>query len=158
MNKQLRRDLGLGLAAFGLTSALLLTAGPTSAQSTSPAFKPGLWSLTRTMNGGPGGGARDGIEQICFDAAMLTREPIAPLRMRPPAREANAPQCTIADLKAEDGRASYTAACKGPMGTIRGNWTGTYGETRFDVTGKMKVAFMSMTARYTGRYLGACKK
>ena len=158
MNRDLRHDLLSGLVGFAATALLLAGAAAASAQASDPGFKPGLWSLERTMRGGPGGRGRDVAEEVCFDSATLARDPAAPLRMRPPAGEANAPQCVIADLGAADGKASYAAACKGPMGTIRGNWAGTYDAEHFAMTGKMKFGFFSMTARYSGRRVGDCKR
>ncbi|WP_171955430.1 DUF3617 family protein [Novosphingobium sp. NDB2Meth1] len=158
MNRQTALQLASGAAGFALTASLLLVGARAHAQQpASFAFRPGLWSLTRTMNAGPGGSARSAAEEVCFDAATLAREPAAPIRIRPPATDKNAPQCAIADLKVAGGTASYSTLCKGPMGRIRGLWTGTHDADRFAMTGRMKAMFMTLNATYSGRWLGACK-
>lgn len=157
MNRELRRNLASGMTGLGLMALLLLAAGKARGQPDGIAFKPGLWSLSRTMTGGPGGSSRSGTQEVCFDAATLARDPVAPIRVRPPAGDAKAPQCVITDLKTAGAKASYSTVCKGPMGRIRGVWTGTHDAEHFAMTGQMKAMFMTMTAQFSGRFLGACK-
>lgn len=158
MNRQTVLQFASGAAGFALTASALLVGAKVNAQQPSTfAFKPGLWSLTRSMSAGPEGKARGMTEEVCFDAAKLARDAAAPIRIRPPKAEGGAPQCVMADLKVAGGTASYSTLCKGPMGRIRGQWTGTHEAGRFAMTGRMKAMFMTLNATYSGRWLGACK-
>jgi hypothetical protein len=158
MNRQTGLQLASGAGGFALMAVLLLVGARAHAQAPqSFAFKPGLWSLTRTMRGGPDASAHGKTEEVCFDAATLASEPAAPMRIRPPKTDKKAPQCVIADLTVTGGTASYSTLCKGPMGRIRGLWTGTHAADRFAMSGRMKAMFMTLTAQYSGRWLGACK-
>ncbi len=158
MNRQTALQLASSAAGFVLMASVLVVGAKAQVpQPSAFAFKPGLWSVTRSMRAGPEGNARGGAEEVCFDAATLVHDPAAPIRIRPPKADSSAPQCVIANLKVAGGTASYSTLCKGPMGRIRGLWSGTHEAGRFAMTGRMKAMFMTLNATYSGRWLGACK-
>lgn len=125
-----------------------------SAHAEQVALAPGVWTLTHTMNGGPGGG-RERTETLCFAANDLVRDPALPVKPRPP-EGGRGPQCSVGAVTMRDGRVSYPVACKTPMGTAKGSWTGTYSATQFDLTGGMKMGFMAIKGTLSGRHIGAC--
>ncbi len=121
-------------------------------------FTPGVWELTRTMRGGPMG-AKTETETVCFSPETLRADPAAPVKLPPPAEGGRqAPACAFGPVSMSGGKLAYTAMCHGPMGKIRGDWSGTYAPDRFAATGRMKMSIMSMTASFTGRYTGPCGK
>jgi Protein of unknown function (DUF3617) len=145
------RSLCLASASLFLSVAFV-----TSAAGSSGTFKAGAWEITRSITGGPRNQAPQ-TEKYCFTEAQLRADPAAPFKTEPK-RTGNekAPQCTLSAVSMNDGKASFTATCKGPMGSIKPKWSGTYGATSFDMSGKAKAMFMSITMKSAGRYLGAC--
>lgn len=140
-------------------SASLLTslAVAVAAAGSSPAaFQPGAWEITRNVTGGPRN-AGPQTDRYCFTAAQLRDDPAAPLKAPPKAPDGRqAPQCTMGPAKLAEGKASLTASCKGPMGSMKAKWSGTYTATSFALAGTMKMGFLSAKMTSTGRYLGAC--
>ncbi|MDX2208869.1 MAG: DUF3617 family protein [Sphingopyxis sp.] len=135
----------------------MMIAGTASGSTATP-FKPGAWDITREMKGSPRAQGPQ-TERYCFTEAQLQADPAAPLNVPPRPREGRqAPQCTAGPTTVTDGKASFSATCKGPMGSVKANWSGTYSATSFAMTGTMKMGFMSARMISTGRYLGACSK
>jgi Protein of unknown function (DUF3617) len=137
-------------------SLFLSIAWGTSAAGSSGTFRAGAWEITRSITGGPRNQAPQ-TEKYCFTEAQLRADPAAPFKAEPKRTgDAKAPKCTMGSVSMNDGKASFTATCKGPMGSIKPKWSGTYSATSFDMSGKAKAMFMSITMKSEGRYLGAC--
>ncbi len=124
--------------------------------ATETAFQPGAWEITHEIKGGPGKkGPR--TAQYCFTESQLRADPAAPLKAQPKTSEGQkAPQCVMGAANMNGGNATLTGNCKGPIGSVKANWSGTYTATSFNMSAKMKVAFMSINSTSTGRHLGAC--
>lgn len=141
-----------------VSASLLISLGLAGAASgsTATAFQPGAWDIIREIKGGPRAQSPQ-TDRYCFTAAQLRADPAAPLKAPPRPREGRqAPQCAIGPARLADGKASFTATCKGPMGNMKAQWSGSYSATGFALTGTMKMGFMSAKMTSTGRYLGAC--
>ncbi|UPT63024.1 MAG: DUF3617 domain-containing protein [Hyphomonadaceae bacterium JAD_PAG50586_4] len=143
-------------AVAAVAGIMFIAAQGAPALADDPPLHAGAWEITRERSGGPGGDAVN-TETVCYLAEALLADPGAPLRMRPPVnRGAETPECAISDFTMNGGAVSYVAACAGPMGTVRGNWSGQYSQTSFDLSGQFRMGFMSMNARLRGRHVGAC--
>jgi Protein of unknown function (DUF3617) len=143
------------LAHASLFLSAVLATGVAAASNT--AFKPGLWEIKRVVTGGPRNQGPQ-TDRYCITEAQLRADPGAPLKLQPTARQGQkAPQCNMGPANIADGKASVSATCKGPMGSMKASWTGTYDATSFDMSGKMKMGFMSAKMSSTGRHLGACQ-
>jgi Protein of unknown function (DUF3617) len=143
---------------FLASASLFLSVGfvASAAGSSGTAFKAGAWEITRSVTGGPRDQAPQ-AERYCFTEAQLRADPAAPFKTEPRRTgDEKAPKCTLGAVSMKDGKASFTATCKGPMGSIKPKWSGTYGATSFDMSGKARAMFMSIKMKSTGRYLGAC--
>jgi Protein of unknown function (DUF3617) len=146
------KSLYLASASLFLSSALISSA----AGSSGPIFRAGAWEITRQMTGGP---RKQGpqTDQYCFTEAQLKADPAAPLKTQPKPREGQkGPSCNMGPATMDNGRASISTSCKGPMGSMKANISGTYTATSFTMNGKMKMGFMSAKMSSAGRYLGAC--
>jgi Protein of unknown function (DUF3617) len=121
-----------------------------------PAFKAGSWQVTRKMTGGPR--KQESItDTYCISEAQLKADPAAPLKTKPKARDGQkGPQCTMGAANMKDGKASLSSTCKGPMGSMKANMSGTYTATSFAMSGKMKMGFMTASMSATGRHMGPC--
>jgi hypothetical protein len=149
MNRKIFKDGLFVLIGFSVTAMAM------AAYAASPAsFKAGSWEVTRA--GGPRSQAPV-IDRYCFTEAQLRADPAAPIRTMPKDDgKGNAPKCTLSNANLSNGTVTMTGSCKGPMGTIKPKWTGTYDATSFAMTGKAKMAFMSVKLSAAGKYLGPC--
>jgi hypothetical protein len=137
-------------------SLFLSIACVTSATGAAGTFKAGTWEITRSITGAPRNQAKQ-TEKYCFTEAQLKADPATPFKTEPKQTgDAKAPKCTIGTVSMNDGKASFNATCKSPMGSIKPKWSGTYSATSFDLSGKAKAMFMSITMKSEGRYLGTC--
>ena len=112
------------LASASLLTSLAFTA---AASGSSPAaFQPGAWEITRNVTGGPRATGPQ-TDRYCFTAAQLREDPAAPLKAPPMPRDGRqGPQCTMGPAKLAEGKASLNSSCKGPMGSMKAKWAGTY--------------------------------
>ncbi|MBL0925645.1 MAG: DUF3617 family protein [Sphingomonadaceae bacterium] len=126
------------------------------AATPNPAFKSGSWEVVRKLTGGPRKQAPM-TDTYCITEAQLKADPAAPLKTKPKPRDGQkGPQCTMGAANMADGKTSLTSTCKGPMGSMKANMSGTYTATSFSMSGKMKMGFMSASMSATGRHMGPC--
>lgn len=136
-------------------SCLLGSSIATAAWASGLTFQPGQWEVVREVKGGRGSPLQRDL--YCVTAEQLLADPAAPLKLQSRPREgARAPQCTMGPVTMADGRMTSSASCRGPMGTIKPKFTGTYTATSFTFAGKMKMMMASATITVTGRRLGPC--
>lgn len=139
-------------ASLFLTSAIVSGANSSSA----PMFKPGAWEITREVNGGPRK-LKPQTDQYCITQTQLKSDAAAPLKTQPKPRDGQkGPTCDMGAASMANGKASFAATCKGPMGSMKLHWSGTYSATSFNMSGKLKMGFMAAKVISTGRHVGAC--
>jgi hypothetical protein len=131
------------------------TAGPLSADQL-PHRKPGLWSQTISMDGGPAG---PGAMQLCVDAASEARMNI--VAQKTPGAKCTPPQFS----RGLDGTISFTSACDmgangqtKTTGTIKGDFNSGYVATMASTTTGAPVTTMNgaHTMVITASYQGPC--
>jgi hypothetical protein len=135
--------LQLALIAFALAPAIPLRA--------EERMRAGLWELTTTVNGKPGGLTHN----TCFTPAMLelTNGPAKTLRESMEKAVTKGGHCSLKDYKM-DGNAISTSTVCGAMSLTTSS---TYSANVFDTVNTSTEAGVTTVTHIKGRLLGACK-
>jgi hypothetical protein len=113
----------------------------------------GLWEITQTRKGGPGA-ERTSSRSVCLSASDLTKTPEKLLLPVPD--EKKSPKCQLENLTVGASTLTYQARCQTPMGEKLMRWEGTHNGLKFESASSMKMAWMRMSLRLTGKRVGAC--
>jgi Protein of unknown function (DUF3617) len=150
-----------------LAVALSLKVLAAVAQSQPPSHvspQPGLWELSITTDGGPGGGAtatgrtclspahvETGAEQSLLDAAA---QAVAASGGRKP------PRCTVGELLRSPEQTRWQAHCEGPRGPMTGQGSGKLGAQEAELTQRFElkspIGAMKLQQQVRARRVGAC--
>jgi hypothetical protein len=120
----------------------------------------GVWELSVTMEGGPGGGSpRSG--KTCLTADALAAAPEQTL-MEAAARNSGrqGPKCEFKDIQREGGNSSWQAVCDGPMGKMQGLGAAKLGaeaaELQQAFTVKAPIGTLNLKQAVSARRVGSC--
>jgi hypothetical protein len=138
----------------------LAVAGTAAAQNLPTA---GLWELSMTMQGAPGGGnTRSG--KACLSADALAAAPERTLFEAAGKAAASGdrapPKCTFAGVQRDGANTSWQSQCEGPMGTMQGKGNGMLGaesaELQQAFTAKASMGTLNLKQTLSARRVGSC--
>jgi hypothetical protein len=117
------------------------------------ALAAGLWQITQARKSGSSA-ERTSSRSVCLSASDLLKTPEQLLLPVPD--EKKSPKCQLENLKLGASTLNYQARCQTPMGEKLMNWEGTHNGQTFDSASSMKMAWMRMSLRLTGKRIRAC--
>ena len=130
--------------------AVAVLALATSAFAASPQ-KPGKWQITMQMEI-PGMPMK--MPPYTF-THCVTEEDVKNAESAVPTDPKNK-DCKVGDFKLDGNTVSWSVDC--PKQNVKGTGKITYTEDSFDGGMKMQMGEQEMTTKYSGKWLGACKK
>ena len=114
-------------------------------------MRAGLWELTTTVNGEPGGLTHN----TCFTSGLLELTNSSAKAMRESMEKvvAKGGHCFLKDFKMDGNAISTSTVC----GATSVKTSSTYSATAFDTVNTSTKAGVTTVAHIKGRFLGACK-
>jgi Protein of unknown function (DUF3617) len=120
----------------------------------------GVWEVSVTMEGGPGGGGpRSGKTCLSADAlAVAPEQTLMEAAGRNSGRQA--PKCEFKDIQRDGGNSSWQAVCEGPMGKMQGLGAAKLGaeaaELQQAFTVKAPMGTVNLKQNVSARRVGSC--
>jgi hypothetical protein len=142
----MRKLVPYAFAALAMIASVTAFAGdaPSSPQ------KPGKWQLKMTMDM-PGMPIK--MPPVTIETCVTEEDLKDPQKAVPTDKKSD---CKVGDYTVEGNKVTWTVDC--PKQKMKGTGEMTYSDDTYEGLMKMTVGEQEFTTKYSGKYLGACKK